>query len=161
MRILSCSLAALLALTSCSSTETGPVMGRLRTPGIAPSTAQVYTTPIPGGGVSISTDLGQGQRAIAISDFDTARLASSIESSISGWSRLRRSAPFSETVMGATAGFNGANPLLVQLTKTPQMVEPVFLLTVGYRDATASLVLDKENAATWARRLREASKQGG
>ena len=164
MRIFPPLCALVIVLSGCKSTpppETETVIGRLTGPGIAPSNAQVFTMPLTGGGVKVYTDVGRGVRAVTLNPYNTIRLITAIETTLVDWKAKTESPPFKETLMGGAAEFQGTNPFSLQLAKTPQMVEPVFLLEVGYYDATAALVLNRQNASIWVRKLRAITGTGG
>jgi hypothetical protein len=160
MRISALFCVLLFVAGGCSSTVLEPVVGRIRSPELGLATAEVQTEPAPGGGVRLSTDIGQGRRAIGLTSIDTDRLISVLESTIEDWDDKSDSAPFRETLMGAAVATSRSNPFLVELVKTPEMKEPVFMLMVGYTDAVAALVLDKKNAAMWAKKWRRAAGHG-
>ena len=90
MKISAIGCALLLALSSCASTQTGPVIGRLQAPGIAPAYATVHTISMPGGGVKVATDIGRGQRAVAITAYDTDRLIVTLNRTVAQWSSQGR-----------------------------------------------------------------------
>lgn len=143
----------LAVLGGCRSTELEPVVGRLRMANQHLSNTFVLTAAQPGGGVRVSTNVGMGQRAVTLSATDTDRLIAVLESQLAGWSRIRSGA-FRETLMGALVQTSRQNPMVVELARTSEMAEPVFLLSVGYYDTSAALVLDKKNAEMWAKTLR-------
>ena len=105
----------------------------------------------------LSTDVGQGKRAVTVSGSEIALLITSMENELSRWGEYRGKAPFQRTVSMGVADQSNRNVYVVEILRTPEMDQPAFRLTIGYKDTSANLVLDKDNATNWLRVLRATS----
>jgi hypothetical protein len=142
--------------SGCATTETNIVSGRLMGPSVpSPTDAIIYTQPA-GAGVQITSSAEGGRNPAALSGPEVVRLVNRIEEKLKDWDDFDGSDPFEETLMIGLAGTSAPQPFVVKLAKVPPMEEPVFIVTLAYRDAVASVALDRENAGRWTRQLRQA-----
>jgi len=153
------SLTAVLAI-GCASTESTireQVLGTIRSPELPPTPTALFTVPVVGGGVGITTGAGQGARAVTLTAVEVGRLIEGIETVLESWPHGSSVPPFRTTVMFGEADTNRRNPFSVDLVKTPALPEAVLLVSVAYIDASAYLAIDEENARLWVKRLKAAS----
>jgi hypothetical protein len=130
------------------------VFGEVRAAHLPPGPAELLTMPGAAGGVLLATDIGGGRRALTLNRANATRLVRLLEETLDDWPELRRSAPFTRTLMLTGATSDRVNPFLLQIGKSAGAPEPVFLLGVAYTESQAFLALDRDNAARWVRSLR-------
>ena len=121
----------------------------------SPTDSIIYTQPA-GAGVQITSSAGGGRNPAALAGPEVVRLVNRIEEKLRNWDDYDDPDSFEETIMIGLAGTTAPQPLVVKLAKVPPMKEPVFVVTLAYRDAVASVALDEENAGRWTRQLRQA-----
>ena len=123
----------------------------------APTRIEIVTKPAKDGGVKLSTDVGKGKNAVALSAVEAARLIGALEEALAGWQTYWRKDPFERTlVMGVTRETDWT-PYSVELIRHAEMRVPVFRVTIGRDEKQGSVELDEANARLWVQRLREAS----